>query len=160
MFVLIRKIFIAQLYGDSVSVQFFTIVYNDCLKCFSNTSLPSLVISPYVSVKTNDKDCTAKNPERKSVLFSKMSGVFSKWAFFSSNRRIIRRFEKKTAHFEKNILIFQKRTDFFLTIFCSVYNEDSIDLARDLIIHATEICQCDDVITWEALEIAGLMLLF
>jgi len=31
-----------------------------------------------------------------------------------------RRFEKKNAHFEKKILIFKKRTDYFLGIFCSV----------------------------------------
>jgi len=41
-----------------------------------------------------------------------------------SNRRIIRRFEKKNAHFEKKIPNFEKRTDFFLTIFCSVVVTD------------------------------------
>jgi len=36
-------------------------------------------------------------------------------------QRIIRRFEKKNAHFEEKILIFEKRADFFPTIICSVY---------------------------------------
>jgi len=41
-----------------------------------------------------------------------------KLAFFF----LIRRFENKNAHFEEKILIFEKRADYFLTIFCSVLN--------------------------------------
>jgi len=56
---------------------------------------------------------TAKNPEKKSVLFSKMSIFFSNW-------RIIRRFEgKKCSFWEKDPHSREKDRFFFLTFFCS-----------------------------------------
>jgi len=64
---------------------------------------------------------TAKNPE-KDLSFSRKWGFFLGVSIFFSKRRIIRRFEKKDAQFEERILIFEKRTDFFLTIFCSAPN--------------------------------------
>jgi len=62
---------------------------------------------------------TAKNPEKKSRPFLENEDFLSQnEQFFLSNRRIICRFEKKMLIWRK-ILIFEKWTDFFLTIFPS-----------------------------------------
>jgi len=55
-------------------------------------------------------DCTGKNVGNKICPFLENEDLLLKMSIFFSNRRIIRRFEKKNAHFEKKILIFEKRT--------------------------------------------------
>jgi len=61
-----------------------------------------------------------KSREKNLSLSRKWVSSSQNEHLFSSNRRIICRFEKKNAHCEKKILIFEKMTDFFLTIFPSV----------------------------------------
>jgi len=67
-----------------------------------------------------ERGYTAKNPENFFVLFSKMRIISLKMRILflkSVNNSPI---WEKNAHFEEKVLIFEKRTDFFLTIFPSV----------------------------------------
>jgi len=68
---------------------------------------------------------TEKNPEKKSVLFSKMRIFFSQNDHsFLSNRRIIRRFEKKNDHFEKKSS-FSRKVQIFFSLFFAVQRKGS-----------------------------------